>query len=226
MNSRLLNILVAALALFSFIQLHGQSSYQIGALPLINLHHKLPNNWSLNFKHESRHVFQSGISEGPTISEYDYVLSDFGGLASKKFGLNSKVGGGYLIRLRDDEMIHRFIQQYTFVQQHSSLRFAHRIVSDQTLTPELPATFRLRYRLASEIPLSGQVVDVKELYIKLSGEALNILQNNKYGLELRAVPLFGYVVHQSHKLELGVDYRFTQNNDHRFWGAIKWYIEF
>jgi hypothetical protein len=150
-------------------------------------------------------------------------------ITAKKVSLNSRVSGGYLIRIRDKDLIHRIIQQYTIVQKMTSFRLAHRFASDQTFSLNESPEFRLRYRLTSEIPLNGQSVDPKEFYIKINNEVVNSFQNSDYDLEIRIVPFLGYGITDSNKIEIGLDYRansfLNYSTRHNFWVSLNWFIE-
>lgn len=220
-------VVFGVVLLFPLVLL-AQSSYRFGALPSVNLNVKLKNDWSTNFKIESRQQFQEGNFGAEKASGYSYVLTDYSAIVAKKTGLNSKLSGGYLLRFRDNQMVHRLIQQYTITQRLPSLRLAHRVVTDQTLSPKEKTEFRLRYRLATEIPLNGQSADVNELYLKLSNEYLNSLQDAVYDLEVRLVPLLGYTASESQRVEMGLNYRLNSfvsgSPSHSFWLSINWYI--
>lgn len=207
----------------------AQSTYQFGALPLVNLNAKLKSNWSLNAKIESRQLFQSGEFNGSIHNKYKYVLTDFTLIAAKKIGLNSRLAGGYLIRFKEGIFVHRLIQQYIIIQNTTNLRLAHRFLSDQTFSNNEKPTFRLRYRLSTEIPLSGESVDPREFYLKLNHEYLNSLKDSEYDLEIRFVPMLGYSITNKYKLEFGLDYRVNSflNNipRHSFWTSLKFYVE-
>lgn len=207
----------------------AQSTYQFGVLPSINLNYKLKNDWSANFKIESRQLLQKGTFNGDHDKSYEYVLTDYSLIAAKKIGLNARLSGGYLLRLRERQAVHRLIQQYTITQKLSSLRLAHRIVTDQTFSNTEATEYRLRYRLAVEISLNGQSADPKEFYIKISNEYLNSLQSADYDLEIRLVPLLGYTLTEMHKIEAGLDYRVNsflkQYARHSFWISLNWFIE-
>jgi len=211
-------------------KLHAQSAYQAGLLPAININAKLSDQWSLNLKSESRQRLLFGITDGERVSKYSYVLTDFSFIAARKVGLSGRIAGGYLIRFFHGEIIHRSIQQYTYVQNLSGFRLAHRVVADQTFSPIEANEFRFRYRLASEIPLNGESADPKEFYLKLSNEYLNSLQDSDYDLEVRVVALMGYSLTDKQKIEFGLDYRLSsflnQVTRHSFWTSINWYIDF
>ncbi len=208
----------------------AQSSYQTGLLPALNVNTKLNRGWSINFKFESRQQLQRGIFGEEHDQDYEYVLSDLALVAGKKIGFDQSLAGGYLMRFRGQDMIHRLIQQFTIVRRYSSFRLAHRIAADQTMSAGASMTLRLRYRLSTEWPLKGQSVDPREFYIKANHEYLNVLQGEDYDLEIRFVPLLGYKFTDSNKTELGVDYRldsFLQDHPRqRFWLRLIWYRVF
>ncbi len=207
----------------------AQSTFQVGCLPSINFNYKLKNDWALNFKIESRQLLQRGTFNDDSDKNYEYVLTDYSFIAAKKVGLNSRLSGGYLFRFRGGNAIHRLIQQYTVTQKLPLLRLAHRVVADQTFSPREATEFRLRYRLAVELPLNGQSADPKEFYLKISNEYLNSIQNADYDLEIRFVPLLGYAITEKHKIEVGLDYRINsflnQYARHSFWTSLNWFIE-
>jgi hypothetical protein len=207
----------------------AQDTYQLGALPSVNFNYKLQKGWYTNVKMESRQAFTSGRFAHETDARYRYILTDFSVLLAKKVGLNARVAGGYLLRFREGHTVHRFIQHYSVVQRLNGYRLAHRIVFDQTFSAQQPGVFRLRYRLASEIPLNGESADPREFYFKLSNEYLNSLESQEYDLEIRLVPLLGYIFSPAHKIEIGLDYRVNTfligQGHHDFWTSVNWFIE-
>lgn len=207
----------------------AQSTYQYGTLPSLNIKNKFQNGWSLNSKVESRQLMKSGDFNGNSNSEYKYVLTDFSFIGAKKVGLNSRIAGGYLIRLRETEIFHRLIQQYTIVQKMNGFRLAHRFSSDETFSNIEKPKFRLRYRITSEIPMNGKSVDPKEFYVKLNNEYLNSWQGKNYDFEVRISPLLGYDITDNNKIEIGLDYRvnsfFNNSTRHSFWLSLNWFID-
>lgn len=208
---------------------YAQSSFQLGALPSLNLNKKMKNDWSLNFKIESRLLFQSGEINGVVDKNFNNVLTDFSLIGAKKIGLNSRIAGGYMIRFKEGNLYHRFIQQYVIVQKLSGFRLAHRFLSDQTFSESEEPEFRLRYRITSELPLNGESVNPQEFYLKINNEYINSLQEKTYDLEIRLVPLLGYEITEQFKIETGVDYRInsflTDNTRHSYWMTLNFFIE-
>lgn len=208
----------------------AQTSYQFGVLPAVNVNKKFKEDWSLNTRIESRQLFQNGDFEGNIFGKYDYVLTDVSLLAGKKIALNSRIAGGYLLRIEDGGAAHRVSIQYVVVQRLSKFRLAHRFLSDQTFSKIESPEFRLRYRITAEIALNGESVDTKEFYMRLNNEYVNSLQESEYDLEIRLVPLLGYQINERFKIESGLDYRvnlFIHNNTrHTFWLSFNFFIDF
>ncbi len=205
----------------------AQSSYQFGILPSLNINKKLPNDFKLNFELESRQELKSGLFNMPGDFNFEYELTDFSVLASKKIAINKSLALGFLARISDGKLTGRSIQQYIVTTRYPGFILSHRVSADQTFSKDEGTEYRLRYRLSSEIPLNGQSVDPKEFYINLSNEYLNSLQDNTYDLEIRVGPFLGYKFMDTKKLEFGLDYRinsFLKNSPgHRFWIGINWY---
>ncbi|MEZ4953131.1 MAG: DUF2490 domain-containing protein [Saprospiraceae bacterium] len=222
-------LVVLCLSLSFSYTIMAQSTYQFGSLPSINLNYKLKKGWSANFKIESRQLLQRGTFNMDKDKSYEYLLTDYSLIVAKKIGLNARLSGGYLFRFREGQAIHRLIQQYTITQRLPSLRLAHRVVTDQTFSNVDDTEYRLRYRLATEMPLNGQSADPKEFYIKISNEYLNSMQSAEYDLEIRLVPLLGYTATEKQKVEFGMDYRVNsfleKNARHSFWISLNWFIE-
>lgn len=219
--------------IFSLIQfsntVFAQSTFQLGSLPSLNFNKKLKNDWSLNSKIESRLLFQQGEINGDVNKKVNYVLTDISLIGAKKIGLNSRIAGGYLIRLENGSLYHRFIQQYVIIQKLSEFRLAHRFLSDQTISTSEEPEYRLRYRITSEIPLNGQSVDKGEFYVKINNEYINSIQVMEYDLEIRVIPLIGYDISERFKIETGLDYRvnsfLTNNTRHSYWMTLNLFLE-
>lgn len=224
---RYLFVLVFSLLLFEG---YSQSNYQTGFLPSINFNKKLEKDWSINFKIESRQLIEEGEIGKNNPTNYEYLLTDFSWIASKKIKINQSIAGGYLLRIRNQKPTHRFIQQYTITKNYSGFRLSHRFVADETFDEEESIQLRLRYRISTLFPFSGLSVDPKEYYLKINHEYLNSFQNSKYDLEIRLIPFLGYAFSNTSKIEVGLDYRtnsFLENNtSNRFWFSMNWYISF
>jgi len=214
------NLLIFMLSAMS-VYCNAQSSFQYGIIPSINIIKKFPKNWSANFKAESRQsIYNQKL-------KYDYLLTDFSLVVTKRIAANTTVGGGYLLRAEDGEFENRTIQQISFSKKYSGFRMAHRVMTDQTFAKNSKPELRLRYRISSEIPLEGQSLDVKEFYLKINNEYLNSWQGHEYDLEIRGVALLGYSVSSVNDLEIGIDYRLDSFIDgdprNRIWLSINFF---
>lgn len=228
MNSKKYIFLIIGLVVINLAGLKAQSTYRVGTLPSINFNKKMPDDWSINFKAESRQSLATGIFSGESVSEFDYLLTDLSLITSKKVGLNNKLAGGYLVRLREGRTIHKTVQQFTLVKRYSAFRLAHRFASDQAFEKNHPVEIRMRYRITGEFPLNGEAVDVREFYLKINNEYLNAFQDSEYDLEIRLAPLLGYVFTDKNKFEFGLDYRVSSFLDsparNSFWASLNWYL--
>lgn len=206
----------------------AQDRYLVGLMPSVNLNARLAGDWRLNFRMESRQLLREGIFGAPTKGRYRYDLTDFIALGSRRIGLNNSLAVGYLLRVEQDEIVHRLIQQFTMVQRFPAFRIAHRISTDQTFRSDEATEYRLRYRLTPEIPLNGQSIDPGEFYLKVNHEYLQSLQEGEYDLEIRMVPLLGYEFSKNNKLEGGLDYRINSfisgNARNSFWICLHWFF--
>ncbi len=218
------NAVLAWLLCLSTCILWCQNPGQLGVLPSINLNKKLPKDWSLNVKGESRQVvYREGFNS-------QYQLSDVSLAAAKRTGLQSNLAFGYLARLRSAAPLHRIFQQVTLVNGYTGYRLAHRFGADQNFSTQENTVYRLRYRLAGEFALQGLELDPKELFLKAQNEYLAIWQSPTFTPELRLGAFVGYTLSRKQKLELGLDYRcsnwLNSPAQHRYWLALSLYQSF
>lgn len=218
--SRILILILVSLPLF----INGQENLAGGLLPALNINKKLPKDWSLNFKTESRQALYDDNEFG-----YRYLLTDFSLASAKKVGINTTLAMGYLLRITEESNASRAIQQLSTIRRYTTFKMAHRIMTDQTFRKS-GTTYRFRYRASGEVPLNGSAVDPGELFIKLNHEYLNALEGEAYELEIRAAAFVGYFIAPGSKLELGMDYRLAsflnERSNHRTWMAINYYRTF
>ncbi|MFW5760573.1 MAG: DUF2490 domain-containing protein [Cyclobacteriaceae bacterium] len=229
MNSKKYIPALLFLVLTNFSLVNAQSAYRFGTKPSININKGLPDDFSINFKAESRQSLASGTFSGESFLGFDYQLTDLSLIASKRVGLNNKLAGGYLIRLRNGQNIHKAVQQFTLVRRYTRFRMAHRFASDQAFATGIPTELRLRYRVIGEFPLNGESVDIQEFYLKISNEYINAFQKDEYDLEIRLAPLLGYVFSENNKFEFGLNYRISSflnaSARNSFWLSLNWYLK-
>ncbi|RZK45068.1 MAG: DUF2490 domain-containing protein [Pedobacter sp.] len=208
----------------------SQQDYRAGTLTQINVNTKLPNNYKLNTKLEARQIFSEKERSGNKSSRLRYERTDLHFVLTKKISADNSLGGGYLVRLEDGDLTHRFIQQFNNVHTLDVLNVAHRIVLDETITKSEPLQVRLRYRLGLERALNGQSVDPREFYLKINNEYLGIWTRENTDLEIRAAAMIGYNATDNNKIELGPEYRinefYTGTKSQQFWLSIGWYVSF
>jgi hypothetical protein len=228
-----LNIKKGIYFLFLFFlssSIWAQGTYHLGAIPSLNMNKKVDEKWSMNTKVESRVIYKSVNPQGDIIKKYSHELSDLTFIMSRSIGLSSRISAGYMLRLEEGEIQQRFIQQYTLIQTKNGYRLAHRIVTDQTISPSEKPEYRARYRVSAEIPLNGKSLDTKEFYVRANNEYLNSVQNKQYDLEIRLVPLLGYVFSDKIKLEAGLDYRLNsflaKQTEQDVWLSINFFVEY
>lgn len=207
----------------------AQNRFQTGVLPSINFNKNVDELYSLNLKIETREQFWSGLSESDPPFNHQHLLTDLTFIGSRKIGLTEKINFGYLLRLREQGVVHRTIQQFTFISRLKSLNLGHRFVTDQTFESEEKTVYRLRYRLSTELPLQGEKADPGELYLKLNNELIQSWQNGSQPLtEYRFGPFLGYFIDKTHKLEVGLDYRnqslLINPTRHSYWLSINWFV--
>ncbi len=190
-------------------------------MPSVNLSKKLPKDWSLNFKAES---MQSLYNE---VFDYEYQLTDISLIAAKRLSIRTSIGAGYLMRIDDEGLKNRTIQQISIVSALPFFRLSHRFRADQTFKRNYDTEFRFRYRISAEVPLEGQSVDPLEFYLKLNNEYLNSFQAREYDLEIRAAAFLGFALTPDSELEFGVDYRIDSfingYSRNRVWLGIGFY---
>lgn len=205
----------------------GQDSYRVGLLPTLNLNQQLKQDWRINYQWQSRWILAEGLFSEPSATQFNYRLSDFSVIGSKKVQGNKRLAVGFLLRVVGEDQRFRLLQQYTSVQKFPGFRLGHRLRTDQTWGGNDASTFRLRYRLSFDLPLNGSSTNPNELYFKLNHEYLGALEEREVSLEVRLTPMIGLLITDNNKVETGLDYRFDKigapQSKHSFWWAINWY---
>ena len=188
-------------------------------MPEINFRSDLSDRLSLRTGVESREIFtvrRDGESSG-----FQHGLVDISALMVFKSTANTAASGGYLLRIRNGQTVHRLIQQFTVISYGNGFRVGHRFASDQTFGSDRPTLFRWRYRATGEVPLSGTRVDAGEFYAKLSAETLWLTNQDISELELRFSPVLGFEINRNQGFEFGLDYRMKgvarTTKAHEFW---------
>jgi hypothetical protein len=213
--------ILISLLLLLYTASNAQLNFQAGTLPQFNLSVKLNDKWKLSNKLEARQIFQEGDFTVPPSTRFVYERTDLGTVLTRKIGDKTALGAGYLIRLKGNEFMHRFSQQFCLKSKDKPVNFAHRFLFDQSIEKGEAVTFRLRYRISTELPLTAAKVEPKSLYLKLSNEYLGIADITELTAEMRAGLMLGYMFCSKSKIEFGLDYRLKDfveaEATHQFW---------
>ncbi len=218
---------LSILFLFACAGLHAQSPWQLGFLPEVTVSHKLSDGWKVTGQIESMQQGWRGTFGEEGEADYHYIRTDLTTVASYKWHPLWSLAGGFLYRFTEGVTVQRFLQQVAAVQRFERLRLGHRLRTDQTFRNEAPE-YRLRYRLSAEWPLQGSRVDAKEWYLISSVEQVGSWQAQSFDWEQRLVSSLGYYFDDSHKLEVGFDYRWDQflneAGRHRWWWTLSYFV--
>ncbi|MFP5470222.1 MAG: DUF2490 domain-containing protein [Bacteroidia bacterium] len=202
-----------------FTNIKAQTEH--GAMPQLNINISLNKNWKLNTKNEGRIVSQNNQ---PLLVRYDLAL-----MATRKIGVYQSVGLGGSLLFTSNKLRYRISQQYTFVQSFSSIKLAHRLLTDQTFDNNTLSDARVRYRSTLEIPLSGESVDNNEFYLKTNLEHLLVI-TDELNYESRISGFLGYNLTDKCKFEAGSDWRLNaltdKNNTNQLWFITAAFINF
>ncbi len=206
--------------LFFVIELASQSNLNFGWLPKINVSKKLDDNIKWVNSIEAREdVYKESF-------HFSHNLVDVSTILSYRSDINESFNFGYIIRFKEGETIHRLLQHYNLIQNFEEIKLAHRLGLEQFFQSNVETQFRSRYRAILQKALSGEKVDVKEWYLKVSNEYL--YQFNEKDLEIRLSPYLGYQFSKKDKIEFGLDYRLggvlEAEKKNNLWFRTTWYI--
>ncbi|CAL2088935.1 DUF2490 domain-containing protein [Tenacibaculum sp. 190524A02b] len=198
----------------------SQTTFSNGWLPKVNFSKKISSTVKWVNSIEARQlVYKDNF-------QFTHSLLDISSIVSVKTNLNQSVNLGYIIRFKGEKTVHRLTQQYSIITNYDALKIGHRFGFEEFFEDKKTPQFRTRYRIALQKALSGEKVDVKEWYFKLTNEYL--WQFNKEDLEIRLSPYLGYQLSKKDKLEFGLDYRLgsliNSYNSHNLWFRTTWYI--
>ena len=215
-------LIILALMLFSLMK---AQNFETGLLPDLTFSYKLSENYTYVQKIESRFPSYNSDTED---FELQFERFDFQNFLERKVGLFSKLAVGHQYRILNGiANEHRSIQQFTWVDELTSLRVGHRLRADQTFSRIEKPEFRMRYRAKIQLPLQGQQLDVGEYYLTFSNELVLSYQASQNDLENRFVAKLGLFLNDSNKIEWGLDWRaeyfFSSNTNHQLWLGLSWY---
>ena len=202
------------------VSVKGQTSFTSGWLPKVVVSVKTSSTTKWVNSIEAREIFYEDEFA------FSHSLVDISSIFSIKSDVNKSFNVGYILRFKEDDIIHRTVQHFNLVQSFDALKLGHRFGFEQFFESGAKPQYRTRYRASLEKALSGDKVDVKEWYVKLSNEYL--WQFNEEDLEVRLSPYLGYQLSKKDKLEFGLDYRLGKLLDtpkkNSLWFRTTWYI--
>ncbi|CAL2089557.1 conserved hypothetical protein [Tenacibaculum sp. 190524A05c] len=206
--------------LFFGTNLLAQSELSFGWLPKVNISKKLNENLKWVNSIEAREdIYKESF-------QFSHNLVDVSTILSYRSDINESFNFGYILRFREGETIHRLLQHYNRIQNLETFKLAHRFGLEQFFQSDIKTQFRTRYRATIQKALSGEKVDIKEWYLKISNEYL--YQFNEKDLEIRLSPYLGYKLSKKDKIEFGLDYRLGRvletEQKNNLWFRTTWYI--
>ena len=221
---RLFTILSVIMVVYSVS--FGQTRNRHGLLTKVNVNTNIDKTWKWNSTLESRQIFREVFRNPDDRMGYRYERTDWTNIVSKRVGLTGSGAAGYMLRFTGEEWIHRSIQQYAWTQKRGAVRWGHRIRWDQTWRSGEDVTWRFRYRLGFDVPLSGTRLDAREWYWKASSEYIPILQSAQLSFEARVLLALGHYISDTNKIEVGWDGRATDDFEttaYQSWLTVTWY---
>ena len=175
--------------------------------PKVALNYAVSPAYAHNFSIAQRVSYLNLGEETLAIRNID--LSHF---SNFKLGIRPSAGIGILYRFREafegentDEL--RLTQQLNFVSRNNSLRYGHRLRSEQRIFA-LETLHRFRYRFAADGPLQGKKLDEGELYWIGGVEGLlTVGKRTEPIYSLRTGGWLGYLATEVIKIQVGGEYR-------------------
>ena len=174
------------------------------------LNHIVNSDYKINFSVRSRYF----LYQNDDFSFQNRQLA-FVHISALNLDYNHSVSLGLQYRIRSidggrNEL--RLTQQFNYTKNNGALRFGHRVRFEQRILGDL-TILRSRYRFALDVPLEGEKLDIGELYFVTSMEALlSHSKAHKPELDHRTTSHIGWLISESLKLQLGLEYRFEAFN--------------
>ncbi|WP_422106996.1 DUF2490 domain-containing protein [Winogradskyella sp.] len=196
---------------FVGIQSSAQSNFEGLGESGFALNKRFSSHYKFNFALRSRYYMYQDDALSFENRQLDFVH-----FSTLNLDYNNALSLGVQYRLRasidggSNEL--RLTQQFNYTKSNQALRFGHRVRFEQRILDEL-TIFRSRYRLALDFPLNGEKLDVGEAYLITSMEGLlSIGAKIKPELDHRTTSQIGWLISETLKLQLGLEYRFEAFN--------------
>lgn len=176
------------------------------------LNHKASTSYKLNLSFKSRNYL---FEKDAVIYRQRHL--EIGHFSTFSVSLKSSVSLGVLYRnidwFENFENEFRTTLQYNIKSIKDQFRFGHRIRAEQRFF-ENQTIYRFRYRLAFDIPLNGEKLNIGETYFVSTTEFLwSITKLEKPLFDNRWSAQIGWLLSNKTKLQLGLEYRFDRFNE-------------
>ncbi|WP_299366084.1 DUF2490 domain-containing protein [Winogradskyella sp.] len=203
--------LLCFLACFIGFHLFSQSNFESLGESTFALNKRFSSHYKFNFALRSRYYMYRDDAISFENRQLDLVhFSTF------NLDYNNAISLGVQYRLREsidggsNEL--RLTQQFNYTKKNHALRFGHRVRLEQRILDEL-TILRSRYRLAVDFPLNGEKLNVGEGYLVTSIEGLlSLAEKLNPELDYRTTTQIGWLISETLKLQLGLEYRFEVFN--------------
>lgn len=174
--------------------------------PKFSINYRVTGLYSHNFSLSNRNYL---LDKGQfTLQVRQLDLAHFSKLKVRD---NQSIAVGVQYRFRnnfeDKENELRFTEQYNFTNRPHTVRFGHRISTEQRITQSL-TTHRFRYRFTLDIPLQGEKLDPGEPYFVGSLENLwSVSKGNSPQYDTRILSQIGWLIGKDLTFQFGLEYR-------------------
>lgn len=177
----------------------------------LSFNHRASSNYKLNFSFKSRNFIYD--NNDLFIKQRHLEIGHF---STFNVSFKSSVSVGLMIRNRDwfedSENEFRTTIQFNTKKIKDQMRFGHRFRSEQRFF-ESSTSYRFRYRLAFDIPLEGEKLNIGETYFVSTTEVLwSLSKKDKPLLDNRWSAQIGWLQSKKTKLQLGLEYRLGKLN--------------
>lgn len=177
----------------------------------LSFNHKPSKGYTINFSFKGRNYLYN--ENNAFVKQRHLELGHF-----STFSITPKtsLSLGIMYRNRDwfenSENEIRTTLQYNIKSIIYHFRFGHRLRAEQRFY-ETSTAFRFRYRLAFDIPLNGEKLNIGETYFVGTSEILwTTLRESKPIFDNRWSAQIGWLISTQTKLQTGLEYRFDRLN--------------
>ncbi|ADV48375.1 DUF2490 domain-containing protein [Cellulophaga sp. E16_2] len=180
--------------------------------PQISVNHKISPLYAFNFSTSNRAYFYKDGATAVNMRQLDFAhFSELTIASNQSFSLGIQYRFRALFEEEKENEL-RITQQYNYKFKPKSIRYGHRVRTEQRISPSL-TTFRFRYRFAADMPLKGEKLDIGEPYIIVSTESLlSVANTKKPSYDQRFSSQIGYKLSSNTKVQIGLEYRLEEYN--------------